>query len=134
LVPAAVTVKVAFCDGATIRDCGCAVMVGPELTLIDTVALPFAQLPSETTALNVVELVTFTVRDDEGDVMPLCVTPSDQRTVHGPVVVNVKGIVTDDTPHATSIEEGRVSVGSCVMITSALVLAVQPLTATVTER
>ena len=101
-------------------------MMGAELTLIETEALPFEQFASVTTALSTVEPVTFTLRDDEAEVMPLCVTASDQRMVHGPVPVRVNGTFTLVAPQATSIVAGSVIVGRGVMAASALLLALQP--------
>jgi prepilin-type processing-associated H-X9-DG protein len=134
LAPLAATVNVAFCDGSTICPTGCVVITGAELTLIETVALPFEQFASVTTALSTIEVVTVTLRDDETEVMPLCVMPSDQRTVHGPVPVSVNGMFTDDVPQETSIVAGSVIVGRGAMATSEVLLALQVLEVTVTAR
>src|SRR5438270_11035882 len=104
------TVNVAFCDGSTIWPDGWVVIAGAEATLIETVALPFEQFASVTTALSTIEPVTVTLRDDEAEVMPLCVTASDQRMVHGPVPVSVNGTFTLDAPQEALIVAGRVIV------------------------
>lgn len=101
-------------------------MTGAELTLIETEALPFEQFASVTIALSTIELVTVTVRDEEAEVMPLCVTPSDQRRVHGPVPVSVKGMLTEDVPQETSMEAGSAMVGRGATAASAVLLALQP--------
>src|SRR5437879_5587437 len=101
-------------------------MTGAELMLIETDALPFEQFASLTTALSTIEPVTVRVRDDEGDVMPVCVMPSDQRTVHGPVPVSVNGMLTDDVPQAALIVAGSVIVGRGAMAASAVLLALHP--------
>src|ERR1044072_1198917 len=95
-------------------------MTGVALMLIETDALPFEQFASDTTALSVVEPVTVRVRDDEAEVMPLCVMPSDQRMDHGPVPVSVNGMVTDVVPHAASIDGGSVIVGRGAIAASAV--------------
>src|SRR3954464_13019162 len=101
-------------------------MTGALLTLIETIALPFEQFAALTIAWGVVEPVTVTVRDDETEVMPLCVTPSDHSSVHGPVPVRVNGMLTVDTPQATSIVAGSVMVGRGAIATSAVLFALQP--------
>jgi hypothetical protein len=118
-------VNVAFSDGSTIWPCGCVVITGAVLTLIETIALPFEQFASETMALISIELVTVTVRDEEAEVMPLCVKPSDQRTFHGPVPLSVNGILTDVVPQETLIDAGSVMVGRGAIATSAVPLALQ---------
>jgi hypothetical protein len=95
--------------------------------LIETIALPFEQLASDTTALIISEVLTLTFRDEEAEVMPLCVTPSDQRRVHGPVPVSVNGMLTVDVPQEALIVAGSVIVGRGAMATSAVLLALQPL-------
>jgi hypothetical protein len=102
------------------------VITGADATLIETVALPFEQLASLTTALSTVEADTVTFRDEEAEVMPLCVTPSDQRRVHGPMPVNVNGTLTVDVPQAALIVAGSVIVGRGVTEASAVPLALQP--------
>jgi hypothetical protein len=110
-------------------------MTGVELTLIETNALPLKQLPSLTIALSTIDAVTFTVRDDDDEVMPFCVTPSDQMTFHGPIPVSVNGMLTDDAPQEALIVAGSVMVGRGAMATSVLLLALQPAdVATVTAR
>src|SRR5437660_11958718 len=94
--------------------------------LIETDALPFEQFASLTTALSTIEPVTVNVRDDEDEVIPLCVMPSDQRTDHGPVPVSVNGMLTDDVPQAALIDAGSVIVGRGVTAASAVLLAAQP--------
>jgi len=121
----ATTVNVAFSDGSTIWPCGCVVITGAVLTLIETIALPFEQFTSETMALSTVEPVTLTVRDDETEVMPLCVIPSDHNSVHGPVPVSVNGMLTDVVPQETLIDAGSVMVGRGAIATSAVPLALQ---------
>src|SRR6185295_5922327 len=101
-------------------------MTGAELTLIETDALPFEQLPSVTIALSTMEPDTVTLRDDEGEVMPFCETPSDQRTFHGPMPVSVKGMLTDDVPQAALIVAGSVMVGRGATAASPVPLALQP--------
>jgi hypothetical protein len=101
-------------------------MTGAVLTLIETNALPFEQFASETIALSNIEPVTLTVRDDDAEVLPLCVTPSDQRTVHGPVPVSVNGMLTDVVPQETLIDDGSVMVGRDATAGSAVPLALQP--------
>src|SRR5258706_2498719 len=101
-------------------------MTGAELILIETDALPFEQFASDTIALSTIEPVTVRVRDDEGEMMPLCVMPSDQRIDHGPVPVSVNGMLTDVVPQATSIDAGSVIVGRGVMAASAVLPALQP--------
>ena len=101
-------------------------MAGAELTLIETDALPFEQFASLTIALSTIGPLTVTVREADGELMPLCVTPSDQRIDHGPVPVSVNGTVTDDVPHATSIDAGSVMVGRAAIAASAVLLALQP--------
>jgi hypothetical protein len=101
-------------------------MTGDELMLIATEALPFEQFASLTIALSTIEPLTVRVRDDDGEVMPLCVTPSDQRMDHGPVPVSVKGMLTEVVPQATLIVDGSVIVGRGAMAASAVLLALQP--------
>ncbi len=84
------------------------------------------QFASVTIALSTIEPVTVTLRDDEDEVMPLCVTPSDQRTDHGPVPVRVNGTLTDVVPQATLIVAGSVIVGRGAMAASAVLPALQP--------
>jgi hypothetical protein len=100
-------------------------MTGAELTLIETDVLPFEQLASVTIALSTIEPDTVTLRDDEGEVMPFCEIPSDQRTFHGPMPVSVNGMLTDVVPQDALIVAGSVMVGRGAMATSVLLLALQ---------
>src|SRR6476659_4949921 len=101
-------------------------MTGEELTVIETEPPPFEQFASDTIALSTIDPVTVTLRDDEGELMPLCVMPSDQRMDHGPVPVSVNGTLTDVVPQATLIVAGSVIVGRGAMAASVVLLALQP--------
>src|SRR5205823_3534827 len=86
------------------------------------------------TTLSVIDVVTVTLRDDDAEVMPGCVTPSDHCTVHGAVPVSVNGTLTVDARQEAAIVAGSVIVGPDVMATVVDPFALQPSAETVMPR